>query len=129
MEEYEFAQKTGTDYANWSRIGSAMIAWENIERHPLIGNGDLLESRYLGLGDEMAGSGNGLLGQTNVLGIPMMLFYLVLVFLSYPYNTYFKVSFTVIIIMLLIGEDFLNYPLFWGLIFIKYPPAKYTLEK
>lgn len=121
VREYEFAQKVGTDRANWSRLGTAMIAWENIKRHPWIGNGDLLESRYLGLGAEMVGGGNGFFGQINILGIPMILLYLILLYKNQPHTVYYKWVFVIIIILLLQGEDFLNYPLFWSLLFIQYP--------
>lgn len=121
LTEFEEAQYISDGDISWTRMGSAIIGWQNVKRHPLIGNGDLLESRYGAMGEMMNGSGNGFFGQMNVLGIPMMILILFLIYRHYPYSPYYKVVFLLVIVLLLQGEDFLSYPLFTCLMFIKYP--------
>ena len=119
--QYEESQVIKNEGAASSRIGSAIVAWENIEQHPYIGNGYLVKERYKkSFFDESTG-GNGFFGSMNVLGIPMILIYLVLLYKNYKSSSLFKLSFVVVIVILLQGEYFLYYPLFWSLLFIKYP--------
>lgn len=126
-DELATTERTGTEEVNWSRTGAMFIEIANIARHPITGNGFLLESRYLGLGDLMAGAGNGFTGMINMLGIPMALAYLIGVAHSWR-NTRraYRRIVVIILIALLFGEYFLNYPLFWSLLFVKlpYPPLR-----
>ncbi len=127
-EEYVRAHELRPGDSDWSRSGAAIIAVENLKRHPYIGNGDLMESRYLGLGNDMDGSGNGFFGELNVIGIPAMLVYLFLLFRYYPYKKKYKFIFVFTVILLLQGESFLNYPIFYALYFIQYPPPEAEID-
>lgn len=120
--EYENAVEMDAGDVSWTRMGSAMIAWNNVLRHPLIGNGFLLDSMYGSLGQYMTGSGNGFFGAMNVLGIPFFLLYLLLLYKNYPARSWLpRLWFVFLVSMLLNGEFFLNFPMFWALIFIRYP--------
>ena len=122
QDELNRTERTGTEKANWSRTGAMIIEISNIARHPFTGNGFLLESRYKGLGEQMNGAGNGFTGMINMLGLPMALAYFIGVTYSW-HNTRraYRLIVVIILITLLFGEYFLNYPLYWGLLFIKLP--------
>lgn len=68
--QVETTDTEGTNKVNWSRTGALFIDLVSIARHPFVGNGFLMDSRYVEFGDEMAGTGNGLSGAVNMLGIP-----------------------------------------------------------
>lgn len=120
--QYENAMKLGTNEVSWSRMGAMKIDLQQISRHPIVGNGFLMTSRYEKLGEKMAGSGNGFTGAINILGIPCIALYLIALYKSLTFRKrHEKVFFVSVIIILLNGEFFLNYPLFWGLPFISIP--------
>ena len=104
--------------ASWSRMGAMKIDFQQIMRHPLVGNGFVMTSRYENLGNKMAGAGNGFTGVINMLGIPCIAIYLMALYRSLNFNNKQKIFFILLIVILLNGEFFLNYPLFWGLPFI-----------
>lgn len=122
QDEVEHAESTGANKVNWSRTGAMLIELSNIARHPLVGNGFLMDSRYKGFGELMSGAGNGLFGSINIFGLPMVIIYFIAVARSWR-NTRrsYQLIVVVILMMLLFGEFFLNYPLFWGLLFLKLP--------
>lgn len=122
MNEYEEAQTIEAGEVSWSRMGAMMIDINNIERHPIIGNGFLMESRYGILGEYMSGTGNGFTGAINIFGIPFIILYLLGIFRNLPHiSKGNRLVFVLIITMILFGEYMLNYPFFWSLLFIKYP--------
>lgn len=122
MNEYESAQEVGEGDVSWTRMGSAVIAWQNVLRHPLIGNGFLMTALYGNLAEYMEGMGNGFFGAMNQLGIPFILLYLFLLFKNAPATkTLYRWGFVLLVILMINGEFFLNYPMFWSLMFIKYP--------
>ena len=122
MNEYEEAQTIEAGEVSWSRMGAMMVDINNIERHPIIGNGFLMESRYGILGEYMSGTGNGFTGAINIFGIPFIILYLLGIFRNLPHipkgN---RLIFVLTITMILFGEYMLNYPFLWSLLFIKYP--------
>ena len=122
MNEYEDAQTIEAGEVSWSRMGAMMVDINNIERHPIIGNSFLMESRYGILGEYMSGTGNGFTGAINIFGIPFIILYLLGIFRNLPHipkgN---RLIFVLIIIMILFGEYMLNYVFFWSLLFIKFP--------
>ena len=122
QDQIETTDTNSTNKANWSRTGALIIEISNLARHPFTGNGFLLESRYKGLGDKMSGAGNGLAGIINMLGIPMVLAYFIGVAYSWR-NTRraYRLTVVVVLMALLFGEFFLNYPLYWSLLFVKLP--------
>lgn len=118
-EQYENAMNLRNNEVSWSRMGAMKIDLQQILRHPLVGNGFVMTSRYENLGNKMAGSGNGFTGAINMLGIPCIAIYLMALYRSLNFNQKKqKIFFISLIVMLLNGEFFLNYPLFWGLPFI-----------
>lgn len=120
--QYESAMMLGSSEASWSRLGSMQIDIENIMKHPIIGNGFSMREKYGLLGDEMGGAGNGFSGVVNMLGIPFMFFYFLNLFKNAPATTrYMSMIVPFIVILLLNGEYFMNYPLFWSLLFVQYP--------
>ena len=122
MNEYEEAQTIEAGEVSWSRMGAMMVDINNIKRHPIIGNGFLMESRYGILGEYMAGSGNGLTGAINMLGIPFILLYLIGIFTNLSnLSKANRLIFILSITMILFGEYMLNYVFFWSLLFIKFP--------
>lgn len=122
QDQVEKTKINGSDNVSWSRTGAMLIEISNLARHPLVGNGFLLDSRYKGFGEEMSGAGNGLFGMINMLGLPMAIAYFIGVAHSWR-NTRkaYRYIVVIILIMLLFGEFFLSYPLFWGLLFVKVP--------
>lgn len=121
--EYESVQDMDNNAgASSSRMGSAIVNWENLMRNPVCGNGHLMELRFYGMDfSNFHGGGNGFFGAMNMFGIPMMMLYLLLLYKSYPVVTFFKMTFVIIVVLMLQGEYFLNFPLFWSILFIKYP--------
>lgn len=130
IAEYEESQDITNIGIASSRMGSAIISLESLMRHPICGNGYLLDTRYdISFGD-FNGGGNGFFGTMNILGIPMMLLYFVLLYKNVPTSSIFlRMSFVLVVILLLQGEYFLNYPLFWSLLFIYYPEYEYEKNR
>lgn len=130
MNEYESAQEVGEGDVSWTRMGSAVIAWQNVLRHPLIGNGFLMTALYGNLAEYMEGMGNGFFGAMNQLGIPFILLYLFLLFKNVTANnTLYRCGFVLLVVLMINGEFFLNYPMFWSLMFIKYPSENMPSSK
>jgi hypothetical protein len=117
-----------------SRFGSFIFDMHYIKKHPVVGNGfhektryadDPEIIRYIELGHDVANA-NGFSNFIACMGIPFMFFY---VLLSYSAVSRIdrKVALLVVIVILLclIGEAWLNFPLFTGIIFIKNRRTKY----
>jgi len=110
------------DDINWSRTGSMILDINNIKRHPISGNGFLMNERYIGLGEKMNGAGNGLSGAVNIFGIPFILLFFVCIYKNMSgFKTLEKLLTILILMMILTGEYFLNYPMLWCLLFINFP--------
>ena len=128
MNEYEELQTMQNGQVSWNRMAVMIIDFQNIMRHPIIGNGFMDNSRYGILGELMRGAGNGFTGTINMLGIPFMLLFFIGVFKNLVHMSKVKrYVFIFIFILLLNGEYFLNYPLFWSLLFIKFPQHERTI--
>lgn len=120
--EYENVQEINNRGVASSRMGSAIISWQNLMNNPLCGNGHLIEMRYYGISyADFNGGGNGFFGAMNMFGIPMMLLYLLLLYKNYKSVPFLKLVFVVVVVIMLQGEYFLNFSLFWSLIFVIYP--------
>ncbi len=110
------------------RFGAFIFDLHYIKKHPIVGNGLHESTRYadhpqliqlMKFGYELA-HGNGLSNYTASMGVPFMITYLCLVYFAvYNYNK--KVAFIVIavVILSLFSEQWLRYPLFTGLIFLR----------
>ena len=120
--QYGNAKTLSSGDVSWTRMGAMKIDLQQISRHPLIGNGFVMTSRYEKLGDEMIGSGNGFTGAMNMLGIPCLVIYFMALYKSLNFNEKKpRFFFLFMIVVLLNGEFFLDYPLFWGLPFMTLP--------
>ena len=106
-----------------SRFASAILDWHYIQKHPLLGNGLHAKTRWADhhfLGTErMTGYGNGFTWMTASMGIIFMFVYFYILYKQLPFNKLDKWWFVFSIILLLQGEQFLNYPLFFALPFIE----------
>lgn len=121
-KQFEEAQEIQAGDVSWDRMGAMIVDLQNIARHPLIGNGFDETSKYGSIGELMRGAGNGLTGAINMLGIPFILLYFISLFKNYIcYPVANRWIFLFVIALLLYGEYFLNYPLFWSLLFIQIP--------
>lgn len=124
-EQYENAMKMNVQAGevSTSRIGSAIIDWHYIKKHPIFGNGLHAKTRWADhyfLGTErMTGFGNGFTWMTASMGIIFMFAYFFLLYKKLPFNRFDKWWFIFLIFLLLQGEQFLNYPLFFALPFIE----------
>lgn len=112
------------DYSN-SRFGSLIMDAYYIKEHPIIGNGTNINTRYkynMEVLDDI-GNGNGMSNFIATWGIPLFLiwFYYLYKFVYGTTNSK-SISFGILVIILLIlqGEQFLNFPMF--LMFFVLPP-------
>ena len=120
-EEYTATLKLKEGELSWSRMGSFYLDYQNIMRHPIIGNGFLMEMRYGSLGKHLNDISNGFTGSINMFGIVTMICYYTCVSRKLLSYTFFqKIVFLLILTVLLNGEYYLNYPFFWALLFIDY---------
>jgi hypothetical protein len=100
------------------RMSALLFDLHYIGKHPLIGNGYHVSTRFAdhpSLQKEILGHGNGFSDFLASMGILSFLFYL---FYIVRYNKNHPVIFVVSIIFLLQGEPLLNYPLFLCLPFV-----------
>lgn len=119
QSQYENALIIEQGDVSWSRFGAAVVDYHEIVRHPLVGNGFVMDARYPKLGGLMSGSGNGFSGAINMFGLITIFFYLLQLYKYSPGNSLIdKWLFFFAIALLLQGEYFLNYPMFWALIFL-----------
>lgn len=121
--QLQVASELTYDAAEHSRFASMATDWFYISRHPVFGNGFVLQTRYayhLQYYDEedLIGFGNGFTGIVGTLGIPFMLLYLY----TYCKNRTLKKRFLFLLFVVLIlqGEQFMNFPLFLALPFVNY---------
>ncbi len=92
-----------------------------IEKHPLVGNGFNERTRYadhLYMGEHLVGFGNGLTGFLACMGIPFVLFFLYCVYKNYSYSKYGKYVIPIMLVLLLNGEQYQNYPFIFLFMFV-----------
>lgn len=130
-EQYnEAAEMDETDVSN-TRFGALNMDLLYIEDKPFTGNGLDRRTRYRfhPWVDDGLGHGNGMSNFIVYWGIPFFVFWLICVYL-FAYRSSASVStaiwFTVIIILVLQGEQFLNYPLF--LVFFTAPGIEFDWD-
>ena len=112
--EYEYAMEMDEDEVFFSRIGSIVFDLQYIKMHPVFGNGLLDETRYanhISYIEDLHGFGNGFSGELAYFGIPFMLFYLFMVYRNPTLERKWLLLFCIVI--LLQGEYFMNYPLYF----------------
>ncbi|MBQ7945240.1 MAG: hypothetical protein IJ280_00800 [Bacteroidales bacterium] len=122
MAQLEDAKNVQQGDVSWDRFGAMRVDIYNIIRNPFIGNGFNQVSKYGILAEYMSGAGNGLSSATNMLGIPCMILYFVGIYNNFSnYKSSLRIVILVVVSMLLFNEAFLNYSLFWALLFIRIP--------
>lgn len=128
------AQYTVLEYQDWdtvnlSRFGSVLFDWQYIVLHPIVGNGlaDITRfAMHIGLSERLGGFGNGFTGAIHTFGIPFMAIYL---FVIYKNKTISHKWMAILLIVLLLnGEYYLNYPLFFALMYVSYASKSNSLS-
>ncbi len=121
-----------------TRFGSFIFDMHYIRKHPIVGNGFHESTRYaddpeliqlIEMGENLANA-NGFSNYMACLGIPFMFLYLLLSYNGTSVNDK-RVGLLVlgVILLSLFSEQWLNFPLFAGLVFIKNSKNKYTENK
>lgn len=110
------------------RFSAFIFDLHYIKKHPIVGNGLHESTRYadhpqliqlMKFGFELA-HGNGLSNYTASMGIPFMLTYLCLIYYAvYKYDSKIALIVMMVIILSLFSEQWLRYPLFTGLFFLR----------
>lgn len=103
------------------RLGSAILDWYYIKKNPIIGNGLADVTRYedhLIYRELIGGFSNGFTDVVAKFGIVFILLYLMLIYRILPFKPIDKLFFCCMIVLLLQGEYFMDYPLFGALPFI-----------
>lgn len=121
LAEYTVLEYQDWDTVNLSRFGSVLFDWQYIVLHPIVGNGlaDITRfSMHIGLSERLGGFGNGFTGAIHILGVPFMLIYLIAIYRNRTIEHKWIVLF--LIVLLLNGEYYLDYPLFFSLIYVSY---------
>lgn len=104
-----------------SRFGAFLFDIHYIKKHPLVGNGLHERTRYADhpyLSDDKGGHGNGFSNFVASMGLLSMFYYIFYLYKSLPFSKNEKIFFVALIVLLLQGEQFLNFPLFLGLPFL-----------
>ncbi|SHF43597.1 hypothetical protein SAMN05444274_105210 [Mariniphaga anaerophila] len=123
--QYSLVKNMNENDVSNTRMGAFYMDLKYIKSQPIIGNGLHIKTRFRFhhnvTGD--IGHGNGMSNFMASWGIPLFLFWLFCVFkfalkVSRSYWTSFSVLF--IIILLLQGEQFLNYPVFLSFFFLPF---------
>ena len=108
-----------------SRFGSLIMDAYYIKEEPIIGNGTYIDTRFR-FNPEVTGSignGNGMSNFMACWGIPLFMYWLVCVFyfsIKTTRKRYLSFIISLIILLILQGEQFLNFPMF--LMFFVLPP-------
>jgi len=105
------------------RFGNAVYDLDSIKNRPLLGWSPYVETRTAvdyAVSDVIVGQGNGLTGLMVRFGLVGFLIYALFAyrfFLSHSRHVAYALSATIILLVLLIGEQYLNYPLFLTMMF------------
>lgn len=111
-----------------NRFGSLIFDMHYIKKHPIIGNGFHESTRYadnpeliqlIQMGANLANA-NGFSNYMACLGIPFMFFYFVLSFnATSKIDRKLGILVTIVIFLTMFGEQWLNFPLFTGIVFLR----------
>ncbi len=119
--EYEIAMAMDQTDINFSRIGAFIFDLQYIKLHPFFGNGLLNETRFslhISFADNLSAFGNGFSGEIAYFGIPFMLIYFASVYKNVSLKH--KLRLLVVLILVMQGEYFMNYSLFFIFPFVVY---------
>lgn len=125
--EYQYSIATSMDEndVDPGRFGALVMDIQYIKSQPLIGNGLHVKTRYrfhpFVKGD--IGHGNGMSNIMAIWGIPFFLLWLICSFIffhriSHSFNT--AVAAIFLVLLLLQGEQFLNFPVFLSFFFLPF---------
>ena len=127
QRELQMTQRQTDEDVNVSRSGSILFDLQYIVTHPLFGNGLSDNTRFrfhIGTYDkeDLDGFGNGFSGCIASMGILFMLAFLISIGLNKTLTAWWMVI--LVVVMLLQGEYFLNYPWFMMFPFIQYGSSR-----
>lgn len=112
-----------------TRFGSLIFDMHYVKKHPIIGNGFHETTRYadnpelvqlIEMGANLADA-NGFSNYLACLGIPFMFFYFLLTYkATSKIDTKTGILIVAVIFLTLFGEQWLNYPLYIGMVYVGY---------
>jgi O-antigen ligase len=123
------SQEVG-DFSN-TRFGSIIFDWHYIQKHPFIGNGFDERTRYsdhrylfVGAQGDVIGSGNSFSHYWASMGIFFIIGFFILLWKAVvPQGKLYALLILAVVILNLQGEQWFNFPLYLGLIFIVVPES------
>lgn len=121
QSEYETAIAMDQFDVNFSRFGAFLFDLQYIQMHPFFGNGLLNETRFsqhIAFADNLNAFGNGFSGEIAYFGIPFMLIYLISVYRNPSLKQKWRLL--ILIVLLLQGEYFMNYPMYFIFPFVTF---------
>jgi len=111
-----------SDNYETTRIGSLLYDLESIRKYPLLGASQVISNREADIDEKLVGGqGNGLSGfavRYGITGLGVFLFFSYLSFKKMYQDRKLAIGATFIIMIILSGEQFLNYPLIMVLLFL-----------
>ena len=127
QDQIENAETINDLTLNYSRIGSVLFDAEYIAANPLFGNGLDNSTRFrfhtsIFDNDQLSGFGNGFTGCVASMGLIFMIAYLLSIFNNPSLRSRWIVL--LVVILLLQGEYFLNYPFFMLFPFVDFGSVK-----
>lgn len=110
-----------------SRSGSLVVDFYYLKKHPVVGNGMLMSTRFSDHEEIwpriMKGHSNGFSNYFAQFGIPLALLYFILLYKNLPMRIRSRLAFLILYIILMQEEQYLNFPLFIALPFIILPSS------
>lgn len=124
--QYKVATEQEVGEFSNTRFGSILFDWHYIQKHPFTGNGLLEETRYadhqhlfVGAVGDVVGSGNSFSNFWASLGCFFILGYFYLLWkATSPAGLKFSIIILIIVLLNIQVEQWFNYPLYLGLLFI-----------
>lgn len=122
-EQYVEAIESNENKILFSRFGSIVIDYYYFQKNPLTGNGLPMKTRYADHIDffeeeSLGGFGNGFSNFLASFGI----IFVIVFYIKSSNNLYrlkiSKIYYAIILTLILFGEQFINYPFIWTLLFI-----------
>ncbi len=110
-----------------SRSGALVVDFHYVKKHPVVGNGLLLKTRFSDHKESWSriieGHSNGFSNYFAQFGIPVALLYFLLLYFRLPMRMRSRIAFLLLYILLMQEEQYLNFPLFISLPFAVIPAA------
>jgi hypothetical protein len=130
--QFEKASEQNVGEFSNTRFGSLLFDWHYIEKHPFIGNGTLSETRYAdhqylfsGAISDVIGSGNSFSHYWASFGVFFIVGYFFLLKKAItPFGKLFTILIVSVVFLNLQGEQWFNFPLYLGLLFLNFKVHK-----